>query len=119
MLPPEEGVALEVIIVIEAHEGIFLLGAEHFEDGFVDDVDARMVHVGLVGVLDEEHVADEPHQSVANPETVLVATLGKGLSNLALGGKLILEIVEVIGLADKVMFARARDGRKGRNTQSH
>ena len=60
-----------------------------------------MVHLCLVGVFDEEHVADEAHKTVANPQAVLVATFGKVGRHLALVSKLIAQVVEIIGLADK------------------
>ena len=84
LLTPEERVALIEIVVVEPQEGVLLFAGEHVEHGFVDDADARVVHVGLVGVFNEEHVADEAHQSVANPQAVLVAALGKEVANLTL-----------------------------------
>ena len=67
LLTPEERVALVEIVVVESQEGILLLASQHVEHGFVDDADARMIHIGFVGVFHEEHVANESHQSVANP----------------------------------------------------
>ena len=60
-----------------------------------------MVHLCLVGVFDEEHVADEAHETITNPQAVFVAAFGKVGRHLALVSILVAQVVEIIGLADK------------------
>ena len=93
--------ALVEIVVVEPQEGIFLFVGQHLEDGFVDDAQTRMVHLCLVGVFDEEHVADEAHETITNPQAVLVATFGKIGRHLALVSILVAQVVEIIGLANE------------------
>ncbi len=45
---------------------------------------ARMIETALHGVLDEKHLVDEPHQTVANPVASVVALSGEQTLDLAL-----------------------------------
>ena len=64
-----------------------------------------MVHLRLTWIFHEEHVAEQPHQSVANPQAVLVALFGKGSSHLALRTVFVTQVVEVISLANQESVA--------------
>ena len=93
------------IVVVEAHVGIFLFVAEGVEDGLVDGADARMVHLRLSRVFDEEHVADNPIEPVANPHAVLVGLPLEELLHLPLGAVLRLQVVHAVGLGQQEVFA--------------
>ncbi len=105
LLPPEERVALVKVVVVEPYKGVTLFGREGFADGFAQYADARMIHVGVVRIFHKQHVTDELHQSVANPDAALVASLAEGLGHLALCVVVGFQVVEPVGLAHQEIFA--------------
>ena len=55
-----------------------------------------MVHIRLIGVGQEEHVAEQSQQSVTNPQAVLVATPLEILGHLALRVEFRFQHVETV-----------------------
>ena len=97
--------ALVIVVVIQAQVGVLLLVGQRLEDGFLRSSYSRMIHLRLSGVFHKEHVRYQTHQSVANPQTVLVTTSVEGLCHLALRAIRLLQVVEVIGLAHQEVVA--------------
>ena len=65
-LVPEFVVALIVVMVVETHEVLALVGVEAFEDEAFEGRNARMILVALLVVGDEKDVVDKGVESVAD-----------------------------------------------------
>ena len=97
ILAPEEVMALVEEVVVEPHIGILLLGSQRLIDGFLPGADTRMVHLRLSGILHKQHIADEPVESITDPEAVLIVSpLETGLY-LPLGVVFRTEVIESVG----------------------
>ena len=96
--------SLVEIVVIQSQEGILILIAQCLIDRFVKYPDTRMIHICLTRVLDKEHVTDQSHQSVTNPQTALVMTIRKISGNLPLCRILLFQVVEVIRFPHQEMI---------------
>ena len=108
LIAPEEVMALEIIIIVESHEGIFILIVESLVDRFAKDADTRMIHLRLFRILEEEHIADEPIETVANPKAVLIVLSLEESAHLQLGIILSLEVIESIASRDEEVVADIR-----------
>ena len=67
---PEHIMSLVVIVVVQPHEGILLIGGECLIDRFLPGADTRVVHLRLTGILEEEHIADQTIETVTDPQAV-------------------------------------------------
>ena len=81
---PEEVVTLVEEIVIKTHEGIFLLIGQGIEYRLVIDTDARMVHIRLSRIFQEQHATNQAIKAITNPETVLISTTFEVIAHLTL-----------------------------------
>ena len=97
ILSPEEVMTLVEEVVVESHISILLLGSQRLIDGFLPGSDTGVVHLRLSGILHKQHIADEPVESITDPEAVLiVASLETGL-HLPLGIVFLTEPIESVG----------------------
>ena len=108
LIAPEEVVALVIVVVVEAHESILILSRERFEHRFVDDPDARMVHLRLLGILQEEYTTNQTIETITNPKTILIAPTLEGIAHFLLGVVLSFQVVEPIGTRNQEVFSDIR-----------
>ena len=101
---PEEVMTLVIVIVVEPHEGILLFGRQCIVDRLVVDPDARVIHLRLFGIFEEEHPADEPIEPVTNPETVLITQSLEMPAHLPLRIVFSLQVVETITARNQEML---------------
>ena len=118
MSPPEHIMALVIIVVVESHEGIFLLSRQCLIDRLLISADTGMIHLGLFRILDKQHTTDQTVEAVADPEAVLVALALEAVAYLLLRVILRLEVVEAITAGDKEVFTDIR-GMHAEETVEH
>ena len=108
-MPPEHIVTLIIVVVVQTHIGILLLRGKSIVNGFLPGTDTRMVHLRLTGILDKQHVAHQTIETVADPQTVLIALALESLTDLLLGVVLGLQVEETVTAGDKEMIFHVAD----------
>ena len=106
---PEHIMTLVIIVVVQPHEGIFLFGGECLVDRFLPGTDTRVVHLRLMGIFEEEHIANQTIEAVTYPQAVLVTLALKRLTHLPLGVVFRLQVVEPVAAGNEEMFFHKAD----------
>ena len=97
--------ALHKIIAIQSHERLVVVIAEGLEHGFSVGVYPGVVAALAVGVFHKEHILEQAHQPVANPQAVFVGLAFKSPGHLGLGVVFRPQVVYVVPPADEEVVA--------------
>ena len=108
LIAPEDVVTLVIVVVVKAHIGILLLCRKGIEYRFANHTDTRMIHITLLRILEEEHTTDESVESIANPQTILIAPTLERLAHLLLRVVFRLEVIESVGSCGEEVLAHIR-----------
>ena len=104
MFLPQMIVPLMVVVLVDAAECLLLFIGKRTEGRFSESFNARMIMAHFLFVGDEEHLAGEPHESLAQMGAHVGSVIWKAVIYLPLCSPFGAQTVECIGLSGETMF---------------